>query len=154
MSSKLQKILVLVAIGVAAAVVIGLLGARGGSSGSGSTDAQAQAQEQAQTEQAFCSSLASLRSATGTLTDLDPQKASKSDYQQALAAVQSNWQLVNAQAKALKNTSIDSLEQAWTEFDSAVNSVPSGASVSESLQAISSQAKALIAATESSGLGC
>jgi len=153
MTPLMTKILVFVAIGVAVAVVIGLLGARGDS---GSTDTQVQAQQQAQTEKAFCSSLASLRSATGTLTDLDPQTASKSDYETALAAVQTNWQLVTAQAKALKNTSIDSLEQAWTSFDSAVKAVPADASVSESLQDISSQAKALLAAiqTESDGLGC
>jgi hypothetical protein len=126
-------------------LVVGLL-AGCGSSGSG-TNTGAQAQEQAQGKAAFCSSLANLREAVGTLTGLNPN-ASKDAYQSAVAAVQTAWQQVAAQAKALKNTSIASLQTAWTSFSAAVKAVPASDSVSESVKAISTQAAALKTATQ------
>ena len=53
-----------------------------------------------------------------------------------------------ADAKTVASTSMSALDDAWTSFNSAVKAVPDSDSVSESLQAISSQAKALISTAE------
>jgi hypothetical protein len=144
-SSKRRRLSSLVAVGVGAALV-GLLAGCGGSSGSTATDAQAQ--EQAQGQAALCSSLASLRSATGTLVALDSHTASKSAYQSALAAVQTAWQQVAAEAKTVAKSSLSSLDDAWQSYDAAVKAVPAGDSVSASVKAISTQARALQTATQ------
>jgi hypothetical protein len=124
---------------VGTVLVVGLLAGCGG--GSSTTDG-AQAQEQAQAQAALCSSLASLRSAVGTLTGLNSH-ASKNAYESAVAAVQTAWDQVAAEAKTVSSTSTASLTKAWNSFDAAVKAVPASDSVSQSVQAISTQAHAL-----------
>jgi hypothetical protein len=93
---------------VGTVLVVGLLAGCGG--GSSTTDG-AQAQEQAQAQAALCSSLASLRSAVGTLTGLNSH-ASKNAYESAVAAVQTAWDQVAAEAKTVSSTSTASLTKA------------------------------------------
>ena len=152
MSSTTRNLIILVAAGIGIAVAIGLLGARGG----GSTSAEAQAQEQAQGQAAFCSSLAGLRSAVGTLNDLDASTASKSEYQTAVAAVQTAWAQVAAEAKTVSQNSLSALDTAWDNFDAAVQAVPSSDSAGASIEAVSTQAQALATAvqTTSGSLQC
>ena len=77
--SRRAWIIVLIVLGVAAAIALGLLGHKN------STPSQAQAQ------QTFCSSLSTLESSVKALTSLDPSTASKSDYQSAVDTIQSDW---------------------------------------------------------------
>ena len=124
--SRRNWIFLLVAVGVVAAILIGVLGARGGS-GSSSADAQ----------QNLCSSLDSLESSTKALTSLSPQTASRSDYQSAVDQIQSDWGQVTSDASD------------WSTFSQSVQAVRSEASVSSAVQNVTTQAQALVATSQS-----
>lgn len=131
-------ILVLVGAGVAAAVVIGLLGNRGGES-------------QADARQSFCSSLSTLQGSITSLTSLSPTTASKSDYQSAVDEIQGDWDQVKTDASDLKNVTMSQLDDAWDTFESAVQGVPDDASVSDALSSVGTSAQSF-ASTVSSTL--
>ncbi len=146
---KRAGIIVIIVVGVALAVVIGLLGARGGGTGTTTTSpATAQA--------SLCTSLDGLETAAKGLTSLDPSTASKSDYQSALTGVQTAWSQVTADASTVASTTLDTLDSSWDSFTTAVKSVPGSASLSTSLADVSTQGKALISTTQTtlSGLSC
>ena len=136
--SRRNWIFVLVGVGVVAAILIGVLGARGGS-GSSSADAQ----------QNLCSSLDSLESSTKALTGLSPQTASRSDYQSAVDQIQSDWGQVTSDASDVASATMSTLDGAWNTFTQAVQAVPSDASVSSAVQNVTTQAQALVATTQS-----
>ena len=133
-------IIVLVAVGVGAAIVIGLLGNRGGES-------------QADAQQNFCSSLSALESSINSLTSLDPSTASKSDYQSDVSQIENDWDQVKTDASDLANVSMSQLDSAWDSFKSAVDDVPSDASVSDALNDVSSSAKTLASTVQSTLTG-
>jgi hypothetical protein len=133
-------IIVLVAAGVGLAVLIGLLGGRGGES-------------QAQAQQNFCSSLSGLESSIGSLTSLSPTSASKDDYQSAVSDIDSAWDQVKTDAGDLKDVSTSTLDSSWDSFKSAVDDVPDDASVSDALNDVSQAAQSLLSTTKSTLTG-
>jgi hypothetical protein len=131
MSTK-GVIFTLVGAGVVVAVVIGLLG-----------------QSQTVAEKQFCNSLDSLNSSIQSLTGLDPSSATQDDFQSDVSAVQSAWNGVKSDAQNLSSINMSSLDSAWSDFESAVKSVPSSASVSDAEQTISDSAKNLQSTVQS-----
>ena len=127
-----------VACGVGAAIVIGLLGNLAGES-------------QADARQSFCSSLSTLEGSITSLTSLSPTASSKSDYQSAVDAIQSDWDQVKSDASDLKDVTMSQLDDAWDSFESAVQDVPDDASVSDALNGVGSAATSF-ASTVSSTL--
>jgi len=136
-------IIVLLAVGVGLALVIGFLGDRGGES-------QAEAQE------SFCSSLSGLESSIDGLTGLSPTSASQDDYQSAVSDVESAWDQVKTDAGDLKDVDTSTLDSAWDSFKSTVDDVPDDASVSDALNDVSQAAQSLLSTTKStlSGPDC
>ena len=139
--SRRAWIIVLIALGVAAAIVLGLLGQKN------STPSQAQAQ------QTFCSSLSTLDSSVKALTSLDPSTASKSDYQSAVDTIQSDWDQTKSDASDLKNITTTDLDNAWNSFKSSVDNVPSDASVSDALGSVKSSADTFATTVQSTLTG-
>jgi hypothetical protein len=133
-------IIVLVAAGVGLAILIGLLGERGGES-----------QEQAQ--QNFCSSVSGLESSIESLTSLSPSSASQDDYQSAVSDIESAWDQVKTDAGDLKDVATSTLESSWDSFKSAVDDVPDDASVSDALSDVSQSAQSLLSTTKSTLTG-
>jgi formaldehyde-activating enzyme involved in methanogenesis len=125
-------IFTLVGAGVVVAVVIGLLG-----------------QSQTVAEKQFCNGLASLSSSVQSLTSLDASSATQDDFQSDVSAVQSSWNDVKSDAQNLSSIYMSSLDSAWSDFESAVKSVPSSASVSDAEQTISDSAKGLQSTVQS-----
>ncbi len=145
---KRAGIILIIVVGVALAVVIGLLGARGGTGTTTTSAASAQA--------SLCTSLDGLETAAKGLTSLDLSTATKSDYQSALTGVQTAWSQVTADASTVASTTLDTLDSSWNSFATAVKNVPGSASVSTSLADVSTQGQALISTTQTtlSGLTC
>jgi hypothetical protein len=141
---RMWWIILLVAVGVGLAILIGVLGTRN------------QPPSQSESVSSLCSSLTSLESSTKSLTSLDPQTASKSDYQSAVSTVQSDWNQVASDAKDVASASMSQLDSAWGDFSAAVKGVQSDASASDALNSISQSAQALQTTTQStiSGLSC
>lgn len=136
-------ILILVGAGVAAAIVIGLLGNLAGES-------QAQAQDD------FCSSLSALESSVDDLTGMSPTSASTSDYQSAVSAIDDNWDQVKSDASDLASVTMSQLDDAWDTFTSSVDDADDDASVSDALGTVASSAKTLASTVAStlSGPDC
>ena len=55
-----------------------------------------------------------------SLTGLSPTTASKSDYQSAVDAIQSDWDAVKSDASDLKDVTTSQLSSAWDSYESAV----------------------------------
>ena len=144
MGSQHRLLLIVLAVGVGIAVLIGLAGARGSSTTTVSSQAN------------LCSSLSSLESATSDLIGLDPSTASKSDYQSAVSTVQSDWSQVKTAASGAASATVSTLEDAWDTFETAVEDVPSDASVADALSSVQASGQALVSTTKStlSGFGC
>ena len=140
--NRMWWIVVLVAAGVGLAIVIGVLGTRNEES---KTTAVSN----------LCSSLKSLDTAVTNLTSL-PSSATKSDYQNNVNAVQSDWNQVKSDAQAVQNAPTGDLDSAWNSFTSAVKNVPNDASVSDAVNDITQSAKGLVSAaqTTASEINC
>jgi hypothetical protein len=136
-------IILLIAVGAGAAILIGILGSLGGES-------------QSEARQNFCSSLDSLESSVTALTSLDPTSASKDDYQSAVSEIQSDWDTVKSDASDLTNVTMSQLDDAWDSFESAVQDVPDDASVTDALNDVASAAQTLGSSVKStlSGPDC
>jgi len=133
-------IIVLVVVGVGLAIVIGVLGERGGES-----------QEQAQ--ESFCSSLSGLESSIESLTNLSPSSASKDDYQSAVSEIESSWDDVKTDAGDLTDVTTGELDSAWDDFKSAIDDVPDDSSVSDAISDVSQAADSLLTTTKSTLTG-
>jgi len=133
--SKMTWIIVLVILGIGAAILIGVLGTR-------NEPAEAQAS-------GLCSSLTALQASLKSLTNLDPTTASKSDYQSDLDAVRSAWNQVQGDSQDVKNAPMESLDNAGNAFESAVRNVPNDASVSDAIGDVTQSADQLVAAAQS-----
>ena len=129
--SRRAWIIVLLAVGIGAAVLIGIYAV--------TKDENSQANAQA----AFCSSLSTLDSSITSLTSLDPSSASKDDYQSAISTIESNWDQVKSDASNLASIDMSTLDSSWDSFKSAVDAVPDDASVSDALSDVSGAAQSL-----------
>ena len=118
----------LIIIGIAAAIGIGIFAVT-------REDSQADAQD------AFCSSLQSMDSDVQALLALEPTSASQSDYQDAVDSIQSDWDDTKNDASDLASVNMSTLDNAWDDFKSAVDDVPSDASVSDALNDVGTAAK-------------
>lgn len=134
---------VLAAVGVAAIIAVAVLANQGG-------------QSQSEARQSFCSSLTALKGSVSDLTGLSPTSASKSDYQSAVDAIQTDWDQVKTDASGLKDVTMSQLDSAWSSFESAVQGVPDDASVSDALDSVTSSAQSLASSVSStlSGPDC
>ena len=144
--SRTMWIIVLVGAGVVAAVAIGLIGNHGRDSSTSTESAQS----------SFCSDVSSLQSSVSSLLALSPTSASESDYQDALSQVDSDWDAVKSSFSGLKGDTKSQLQDAWDTFQSSVSDVPSGSSVSDTLNDIGSAAGTLVSDSKSalSGPNC
>ena len=125
----------LAAAGVAAIVLIGLLSSR---------------DEESKTEalSSLCSSLETLQGSVGNLTGL-PSSATKTDYQNAVIAVQDDWDQVKSDAQAVSDAPTGELDSAWDDFTSAVKNVPDDASVQDAVNDITQSADQLVSTAKS-----
>ncbi len=139
--SRRGWIILLVALGIGAAVLIGIYAV--------SKDEDSQADAQA----AFCSSLDSLESDTQALVALDPTSASKDDYESAVDDIQSDWDQVKSDASNLASINMSTLDSAWDSFKSAVDDVPDDASVSDALNDVKTSAQSLVSTVQSTLTG-
>jgi hypothetical protein len=141
--SRMRWIVVLVAVGVGLAILIGVLGTRN---------------EQTKTDavSTLCSSLTTLETSVKNLTGLDPKTASKSDYENDVSAVQDDWNQVKTDAQNVQNAPTGDLDNAWDSFESTVKNVPDDASVSDALNDISQSADQLVSTAKStaSSINC
>jgi hypothetical protein len=141
--SRTRWIIVLVAVGVALAILLGVIGTRNEPS-------------KAEAASGLCSSLKSLDSSVKSLTSLDPGTATKSDYDSAVSAVQNDWSQVKSDAQAVQNAPMGDLDSAWSSFESTVKNVPSDDSVSAALDAVTQSADQLASTAQStaSSINC
>lgn len=148
--SRMGWIILLVAVGIGLAVAIGFAGSKN-SSGSGSSSSATKAQATS----ALCSSVKSLVGSVQNLTGLS-SSSSKSDWDTDVTAVQTAWDQVTADAKAVQSASTGDLDTAWNAFWSAVKAVPSSASVSDAVSSVTQSANQLVSAaqTTASQLTC
>ena len=134
--SRMGWIIVLVGVGIVAAIVLGVLGTRNQPSKTEATNN-------------LCASLKTLDSSLTTLTGLDPSTASKSQYQDDVTAVQDDWDQVKSDAQDVQNADTGQLDSAWDSFSSAVKDVPNDASVQDALNDVTGAAQGLQTAAKS-----
>jgi len=133
--SRKGWIIILVAVGVGLAIVIGVLGTRNEPSKAADTSS-------------LCSSLQALETSVKDLTSLGSD-ASKSEYQTAVTAVEDDWSQVQSDAQAVEDAPTGDLDSAWNSFESAVKNVPDDASVSDAVDSITQSANQLVSAAQS-----
>jgi hypothetical protein len=141
--SRGAKIALWVVVGIAAAVVVGVLATRN-------------EPDKAEAASTLCSSLKTFQTSVTDLTNLDPSTASKSDVQDDVNTIQSNWNAVQSDAQDVQNASTGELDSAWSSFESAVKSVSSSSSAQDYLNAVDQSAQQLESAAHStaSQLSC
>ena len=133
--SRMWWIIILVAAGVGLAMVIGVLGTRNEPS-------------KTETLNTFCDSLKTLESSVKALTSL-PSSASKSDFQNDVDAVQSDWSQVKSDAQAVQNAPTGDLDSAWDSFTAAVKNIPNSSSASDAVSSVTQSADQLVSAAQS-----
>ena len=133
--SRRAWLIVLVAVGVAFAILVGVLSNQNQPS-------------KAEAVNSLCSSLQALDSSVKQLTSLS-SSSSKSDYQSDVDAVQNDWNQVKSDAQDVQNAPMGSLDSAWDNFSSTVKNVPNDASVSDAVNDIKQSADQLVSAAQS-----
>ena len=133
--TRTRWIIVLVAIGVGLAVLLGVLGTRNEPSKAADTSS-------------LCSSLSALETSVKNLTSLG-SGASQSEYQSDVTAVQNDWNQVQSDAQDVQNAPTGDLDSAWDSFESAVKNVPNDSSVSDAVNSITQSANQLVSAAQS-----
>jgi hypothetical protein len=128
--SRTTWVVVLVAAGIGVAVVIGLLGNRGGDS-------------QADPQQSFCSSIDTLEESIHLLVTMSPANATMAGYETAVDQIEGDWEQVQDAASDLNDITMSQLDSAWDSFESAVRSVPANASLNEALDDVTPSAQSL-----------
>ncbi len=136
-----RGVLFLVIVGAAAAILLGIYAV--------SRDRNSEANAQA----SFCSSLETMYSDVQALVALDPSTASKSDYQDDIDSIQSDWDNVKSDASNLASINMSTLDNAWDDFKSAVDDVPDDASASDALNDVTTAAQSLASTTKSTLTG-
>ena len=139
--SRRAWIILLVALGIAGAILVGVFAV------TREENSQAGAQE------SFCSSLADLESDVQALLALDPSTASQDDYQSDVSAIEDDWDQVKSDASNLASIDMSTLDSAWDDFKSALDDVPSDASVSDALNDVKSAADSLVSTVKSTLTG-
>jgi hypothetical protein len=135
--SRMGWIVILVVVGIALAIVVGVLGTRNEPS-----------QSKTEAINSLCSSLDGLEASVKTLTSLS-SSSSMTDFQSDVTAVQTSWNQVKSDAQAVQNAPTGQLDSAWNDFESAVKAVPSSDSVSAAVSSVSSSANTLTSAAKS-----
>jgi hypothetical protein len=128
-------IIILVAIGIGLAILIGVLGTRNEPSKASSVNS-------------LCSSLQSLESSVESMTSL-PSGSSKSQYQSDWTTVQNDWNQVKSDAQAVQNAPTGDLDNAWESFTSAVKNVPNDASADDAVNDIKQSGQQLVSVAQS-----
>ena len=147
--TKKTWLVVLIAVGVGLAVLIGVLGTRNEPSSSTSGPNRAQAAS------TLCSSVKNLGSSIQSLVGLGTS-GTEGEYQSDVSAVQNAWSQVQSDYQTLKNATPGGLSNAWSAFASAVKNVPSSDSASAAVNSIKQSADALQSAAQTtvSQLNC
>ena len=91
----------------------------------------------------------SMDSDVQALLALEPSSASKSDYQDAVDSIQSDWDDTKSAASDLASVDMSTLDNAWDDFKSAVDDVPDDASVSDALNDVGTAATSLASTVKS-----
>jgi hypothetical protein len=130
-------IITLVVVGIALAVVVGVLGTRNEPSES-KTEAIGN----------LCTSLNGLEGSLTALTGLS-SSSSATDIQSGLTAVHTSWSQVETDAQSVKNAPTGQLDSAWNDLVSAVKAVPSSGSVSDAVSSVTKSADAFVSAAKS-----
>lgn len=138
--SRRGWIILLVLLGIVGTVALGIYAVS-------KEDSQANAQA------AFCSSLSSLESDIDALLALDPTTASKDDYENAVDAIEDDWDDVKSDASDLASIDMNTLESAWDDFESAVKGVSDDSSVSDALDAVKTAAQSFASTVKSTLAG-
>ena len=136
-----RGVLILLIVGAAGAILLGIYAV--------SRDKNSEANAQA----SFCSSVETMQSDVQALVALDPSTASKTDYQDDVNSIQSDWDNVKSDASNLASINMSTLDNAWDDFKSAVDDVPDDASVSDALSDVKTSAESLVSTTKSTLTG-
>jgi hypothetical protein len=123
--SRRAVIWALVAVGVAVAVAIGAFGSK-----------NSQSDQQASASAALCTSLDGLESSVQALTGFDPTTMSKDDFSNDVSAVKSSWNDVTDAAGNAGSTTMNSLTDAYEQWQSRVQNLPSSNTVQQNYQEI------------------
>ena len=135
--SRRAWIILLLAIGVGLAVLIGVLG-RGNSE---PTADEATA--------SLCSSLSTFESSVNALANLDPSTTTTTEFQTDVKTVQTNWDAVTAAAQDAKSAQMGSLDAAWSAFESTVQGISGDSSVQDAATTVSKAADTLASSVQS-----
>jgi hypothetical protein len=131
-------VIVLVIVGIAAAVAIGILGTRNEPSTS-KVDATNQ----------LCTSVKALGSSLQTLANIDVSSATASEITSDLSAVQTAWDQVKSDASTVQNAPTGDLDSAWNGFTTAIKNVPNAGSLSDAVDQVKTAADNLVTAAQS-----
>ena len=138
MSRKWWIVILVAAVAVGAAILIGWLVTRNDNNSESKTEAVS----------SLCTSLQALDTSVKSLTSL-PSTASKSEYQTAVTAIQTDWNTVKTDAQAVQSAPTGDLDSAWNDFTAALKNVPNDSSVSSAVSDITQSADALVSAAQS-----
>ncbi len=132
MMGKKGWIILLVALGVGAALVIGYLG-----------------NSQTRAEKQLCTSLDSLQSDVTNLAAIDPSTYTSGTLQTGITTIQDQWKTTVSDAKDVADFDKDNIEDAWSTFQKTVTSIPSGSSPEEIQSTVTSAATTFESSIES-----
>ena len=150
--SKMTWIIVLVVVGIALAVVVGVLGTRNEPSTSSSSSSS---KTEAVTQ--LCTSVKDLSSTLQGLANIDPSTITSTEIQTDITSVENAWNQVQSSAAAVPDAPTGDLTTAWNGLVSAVTAVPSASSVSDAVSSVKTAAEGVVTAaksTESQLSGC
>jgi hypothetical protein len=134
--SRRTWIIVLVLLGIVAAVLIGIWAV------------QKNEETKPEAVSALCDSLHTLDSSVQALTSL-PSSATKSNYESAVTSVENAWDQVKADAQEVQDADTGDLDSAWDDFKSTLKDVPDDDSVSAAVGDVTQSGDALISAATS-----
>jgi hypothetical protein len=134
--SRTAWIIVLVGVGVVAAVLVGVLGTRNEPS-------------KAEAASTLCASVKTLGASATKLVQIDPGTATKQSVQSDVDAVKSDWSQVKSDAQDVRNAPTGDLSTAWSNFTAAVKSVPSASSVQDAVNSVKQAGQQLASTAQS-----
>jgi hypothetical protein len=135
--SRKAWIIVLVAVGVGLAVLIGVLGR-------GNNEPTAE-----ESTASLCSSLSTFEASVNALTNIDPSTTTTAEFQTDVKNVQADWADVTTAAQDAKSAQMGSLDAAWAAFESSVQGIPSDSTVQDAANTISKSADTLASSVQS-----
>ena len=141
--SKMTWIIVLVAVGIALAVVVGVLGTRNEPSTSSSSSSKTEAVTQ------LCTSVQHLSTTLQGLANIDPSTITSTEIQTDITSVENAWNQVQTSAAAVPDAPTGDLTTAWNGLVSAVTAVPSASSISDAVSSVKTAAEGVVTAAKS-----